>query len=69
MGCSFIAVNGSISSGGDSGGPWFYSSAALGVHKGTAYINLGNRSVFTYVGNAISSLGVTLCITAACGVV
>lgn len=66
LGCGFYAVSGGVTSGGDSGGPWFSGSAAFGVHKGSAPLGFANRSVFTYVGNALSSLGLTLCTTSTC---
>lgn len=65
----FIAMNGGVTAGGDSGGPWYTGNYAVGVHKGTAYIGFGNRSVMTRVGNALSSLGLTLCTTSYCGTV
>lgn len=67
LSCGFIAVSGSVTAGGDSGGPWYNGNAALGVHKGTAFVGFANRSVFTYVGNAMSSLGVSLCTASICG--
>lgn len=67
--CGFIAMNGGVTAGGDSGGPWYTGNYAVGVHKGTAYIGFGNRSVMTRVGNALSSLGLTLCTTSYCGTV
>lgn len=39
--------------GGDSGGPWFYGNAAMGIHKGVD----GNLSVFTPV-ERLSKVGV-----------
>jgi hypothetical protein len=69
LGCGFISVSGSVTAGGDSGGPWHSGSSAVGVHKGTAFIGLANRSVFTYVGNALASLGLSLCTASYCGIV
>lgn len=69
LSCGFIAVSGSVTAGGDSGGPWYNGNAALGVHKGTAFVGFANRSVFTPVGNAMSSLGVSLCTASICGLI
>jgi streptogrisin C len=68
-GCGFIGMNAGVTTGGDSGGPWYTGSYAIGVHKGTAFINFANRSVMTKVGNALSSLGLSLCTVSYCGIV
>lgn len=44
---NMIAVESHITSGGDSGGPWFLGNTAYGVHSGVAKVDGVNRSVFT----------------------
>lgn len=65
LGCGFYATNEGVTSGGDSGGPWYSGSSAFGVHKGTMWL-FGNKSVFTDMGNALGAMGVSLCTTSAC---
>ncbi|MDQ1126228.1 streptogrisin C [Microbacterium sp. SORGH_AS 505] len=65
LGCGFYATNAGVTSGGDSGGPWYSGNSALGVHKGTMWL-FGNKSVFTDMGNALSAMSVSLCRTSTC---
>lgn len=65
LGCGFYATNDGVTSGGDSGGPWYSGSTAYGVHKGTMFL-WGNKSVFSDMGNVTSQLNVTLCTTTTC---
>ena len=55
---TFVFVDGgstNLSSGGDSGGPWFNGSTAFGIHSGGA----GNDSVYMPI-NYVSGIGVSV---------
>lgn len=45
-----------ITTGGDSGGPWFYNYTAYGIHSG--FVN--NGSAFSYVTHALSTFDLVL---------
>lgn len=49
-------VEGYITQGGDSGGPWFYGNTAYGIHHGVP----GGHSAWSNVTYALSKLGVSL---------
>lgn len=53
--CALSRVNGNVSVGGDSGGPWFASSNARGIHWGT-----GDNSYFTQIGAVSNNLSATV---------
>jgi len=44
--CNLNSTTADISQGGDSGGPWFYGSNAIGVHSGAV---TGSHSLFTRI--------------------
>ena len=43
-----VAMQDYISTGGDSGGPWFSSGVAKGIHSGRTTLGPSNSSVSTY---------------------
>lgn len=57
--CGLTAMSGRQAREGDSGGPWFSSSYAYGVHSGHVPFDI-ERDVFTPVITAESVLGVTV---------
>lgn len=56
--CNLTAMSGRKAKSGDSGGPWFSSSIAYGVHSGHIQFGSVERDVFTPVQIAESVLGV-----------
>lgn len=56
--CNLTAMSGRKARGGDSGGPWFSSSIAYGVHSGHIKFGSVERDVFTPIQIAESVLGV-----------
>ncbi|WP_214466303.1 S1 family peptidase [Microbacterium flavescens] len=54
--CGLAAMSGILTKPGDSGGPWFTGSKALGIHSGRS----GASSVFTKIGLLPGLLGVTV---------
>lgn len=48
--CNLHAATDYISRPGDSGGPWFSGTVAMGIHHGQATINGKKRSLFTRIG-------------------
>lgn len=50
-----VIVDKNVSKNGDSGGPWFWSDKAHGIHMGTC----GGKSCFTRIG-ALSSIGTAI---------
>lgn len=57
--CGFYAVQSGISSGGDSGGPWYWGSKAMGIHSGTYPVDGASRSTFTGI-SALSLANATV---------
>lgn len=55
-----VAVNVDRANSGDSGGPYFWSTKAWGIHQGSAWVGLGSRDVFSRLDYAQSFLGVTV---------
>lgn len=56
--CSLVAVRGSFTSPGDSGGPWYIGNRALGIHAGS---NKGkNQMYYSRVDRSLSVLRVNL---------
>ncbi|MEI3614887.1 hypothetical protein [Pseudogracilibacillus sp. SO30301A] len=51
------AVSRHITSGGDSGGPWFYGGTAYGIHSGYQTISNVKRSQFTPAVNMQNTVG------------
>jgi hypothetical protein len=47
--CGLVAMEGHITEGGDSGGPWFFGNEAWGVHSGAMNLDSRLRSAFTPV--------------------
>ncbi len=58
--CGMSAVVSGITTGGDSGGPWFYGNTAKGTHSGTFYYDFENRSFLTPIGRAANNLNATI---------
>ncbi|XBH23016.1 S1 family peptidase [Jonesiaceae bacterium BS-20] len=58
--CGMMTMEKRLAAGGDSGGPWFSSTTAYGVHSGWVTIWLVARDMFTPVRNGASTLGVTV---------
>lgn len=58
--CGLVVTNAYITSGGDSGGPWFYSFAAKGTHSGVVAYEGSNRSFFTQIGRAANQFNTTI---------
>lgn len=42
-----VVMNSDIGQSGDSGGPWYYGSTAIGIHSGDHILNDVRRSMFT----------------------
>ncbi|MCU9970999.1 trypsin-like serine protease [Mobiluncus mulieris] len=53
-------VNDHVTQRGDSGGPWFSSGGAAGIHKGQIYVDGQASSVFTKITKAESVSGFKL---------
>lgn len=53
-----IAMDGYHTTGGDSGGPWSYSTTAAGIHKGYKTIWFKKRNTFSRVSYLDEALGV-----------
>lgn len=51
-----VQTNGKFTLGGDSGGPWYNGSKALGIHWGLS----GGYSTYTKIAAVESGLGVAL---------
>ena len=51
------AVNSHVTSGGDSGGPWYFGGTAYGIHSGYATISGKKRSQFTPATNMQKAVG------------
>lgn len=49
-----------ITTGGDSGGPWFYSYTAKGTHTGSFSYQGATRSWFTQIGRAANQINATI---------
>lgn len=47
--CNLVYVNGHVTQRGDSGGPWFSSGGAAGIHSGWADVGGRKRSCFTKI--------------------
>lgn len=56
--CGLTTTSPNTSDGGDSGGPWFLTSTAYGLH--TSGSNSGDTSTFTKIGRILSALDATL---------
>ncbi|MEN2468058.1 S1 family peptidase [Ornithinibacillus sp. JPR2-1] len=53
-----VVVTAHVTTGGDSGGPWFYGNSAVGVHSGKRTVDGVVRSRFTnvnYISSALNS--------------
>jgi hypothetical protein len=55
--CGIDVTNTDVSTGGDSGGPWFYGTTARGSHSGGAE---AVASYFTRIGRVANNLGATV---------
>ncbi|TDD21034.1 hypothetical protein [Nonomuraea diastatica] len=49
--CDIVAVTAHTTDNGDSGGPWYYTTTAYGVHHGWRSIGGKERALFTEVAN------------------
>lgn len=58
--CDMMTLVSRKASGGDSGGPWFWSTTAYGVHSGWVTIWGVARDMFTPINSGLSALGITL---------
>lgn len=58
--CNYVYMNTHVTQGGDSGGPWFSSGGAAGIHKGLVYVDGQARSCFTKIAKAESVSGFKL---------
>jgi hypothetical protein len=58
--CDMMTMVNRQASGGDSGGPWFWSNTAYGVHSGYVTIWGSPRDMFTPINSGLSALGVSL---------
>lgn len=58
--CNMTATRGYITSGGDSGGPWFLNNTAHGTHSGMATVGGAQRSVFTPIQQARASMPISV---------
>lgn len=58
--CELAVAKANISQRGDSGGPWFSGTTAIGVHHGTANVDGQIRSAFTPVIKIENALGVKI---------
>lgn len=56
--CRLVVVRGSFTNPGDSGGPWYISNSARGIHSGSNKTK--NEMFYTRIGSAQSMLGVAL---------
>lgn len=56
--CRLIAMGSHVTTGGDSGGPWFWANTAHGIHKGYRTIDGERRSTFSQARWLPSALGV-----------
>lgn len=45
---------------GDSGGPWYWGTVAIGLHQGEKLINLIDRDIFSEAGRLDEGLGITV---------
>ena len=59
LGCSYVTTTSYMSAPGDSGGPWFNGTTAIGIHTGGS--PLGGYSVFTRLDRALYVSGTYLC--------
>lgn len=57
---SLVAPLPHVTGGGDSGGPWFYSNTAYGIHHGVMEIWWKNQSLFSPVIYLDDVLGITI---------
>ncbi len=55
-----VAMDNDNTVGGDSGGPWSYSTKAAGIHKGDKWIWFGTRNTFTKASRLDEALGVRI---------
>lgn len=55
-----VAMDEDNTVGGDSGGPWSYSTEAAGIHKGDKWIWFGTRNTFTKASRLDEALGVRI---------
>lgn len=54
---NLIAMTHHYTTGGNSGGPWFYGTAGYGVHRGWTSIWFQNRAVFTPLNRVMPAFG------------
>ena len=66
--CGLVWTDRSVTIGGDSGGPWFYGTYALGIHRGWLdekeywySMSIRKGEVFTPIGTVLSLTGTVLC--------
>lgn len=57
---SLVSMKNREAGGGDSGGPWFWTSTAYGIHHGGDSIDGKTRDLFSTVGNMTGTLGVAV---------
>lgn len=55
-----VAMDEDNTVGGDSGGPWSFSTEAAGIHKGDKWIWFGTRNTFTKASRLDEALGVRI---------
>ena len=58
--CGLVMTHRRKAAGGDSGGPWYWGTAAYGVHSGWKTYNLINRDMFTPTQQVHITLGLLL---------
>lgn len=58
--CDMMTMSSRLADGGDSGGPWFWSTTAYGIHSGWITIGGAPRDMFTPINSGLSVLGVNL---------
>lgn len=56
--CRMVLTNGTFTQGGDSGGPWYITNTALGIHSGALLSN--GWAIYGRADNAQAILGVTI---------
>ena len=57
---NLYAMDGDHTIGGDSGGPWSFSTIADGIHRGDIFLNGGWRNMWSQVGLLPAALGVSV---------
>ena len=55
-----VATKKHNTSGGDSGGPWYYGGTAYGIHSGYTTIMFKKRSRFTPASNLPAAVGMEI---------